>query len=226
EEQKVASLVAGSKLAARHLKAVMKACINCEGSGGDCFDPNKNPALRREIRAARKAMIPDNYIERVIGFARQGYKDIEFKTYDTDWDSEAYSSVSGQNSNNTVRVTDEFLDAVANDRNWNLTYRGSGRVSKTLKAQALWDKISYAAWASADPGIQFHTTINDWHTCPAGGEIRASNPCSEYMFLDDTACNLASLNLMQFRKGPGGEAANSYNGIKTFDVAGFEHATR
>ena len=217
EEQKVASLVTGSKLAEKHLKAVLKACVNCEGSGGDCFDPAKNPALRREIKAARKSMIPDNYIERVISFARQGFKEIEFKTYDTDWDSEAYSSVSGQNSNNTVRVTDEFLKAVVENRPWNLTYRGSSKVSKTLKARELWEKISYAAWASADPGIQFHTSINDWHTCPAGGDIRASNPCSEYMFLDDTACNLASLNLMAFRKG---------EGIKSFDVAAFEHATR
>src|ERR1700744_2897738 len=125
EEQKVAALVAGSKLAERHLKAVLKACVNCEGSGGDCFDPAKNPALRREIRAARKSMIPDNYIERVISFARQGFKEIEFKTYDTDWDSEAYSSVSGQNSNNTVRVTDDFLQAVNDNRGWNLPSRRS-----------------------------------------------------------------------------------------------------
>ena len=74
-----------------------------------------------------------------------------------------------------------------------------GGVAETLKARDLWDQVGYAAWACADPGIQFHTTINDWHTCPAGGDINASNPCSEYMFLDDTACNLASLNLMQFR---------------------------
>ncbi len=218
EEQKVASLVAGSKLAARHLKGVMKACINCEGTGGDCFDPQKNPALRREIRAARKAMIPDNYIERVISFARQGYKDITFPTYDTDWDSDAYTSVSGQNSNNSVRVTDAFLKAVLEDRDWNLTNRNSGKIAKTIPARELWDKVSNAAWACADPGIQFHTTINDWHTCPAGGEIRASNPCSEYMFLDDTACNLASLNLLQFRTGDGAP--------KSFDVAGFEHAVR
>ena len=218
EEQKVAALVAGSKLAERHLKAIMKACVLCEGTGGDCFDPAKNPALRRELKAARRAIIPDNYIERVIAFARQGFKEIEFKTYDTDWDSEAYSSVSGQNSNNTVRVTDEFLKAVLDDSNWNLTYRGSNRIAKTVKARELWDKISYAAWASADPGIQFHTSINDWHTCPAGGEIRASNPCSEYMFLDDTACNLASLNLMAFRKGD--------VGARSFDIDAFEHATR
>jgi ribonucleoside-diphosphate reductase alpha chain len=218
EEQKVAAMVAGSKLAERHLKAVLKACINCEGSGNDCYDPAKNPALRREIRAARKSMIPDNYIERVISFASQGFKDIAFKTYDTDWDSDAYTSVSGQNSNNTVRVTDAFLKAVQEDADWNLTWRGTGQVAKTVKARALWQKVSEAAWACADPGIQFHTSINDWHTCPAGGEIRASNPCSEYMFLDDTACNLASLNLMAFRKGDAG--------ARSFDVDSFEHGVR
>src|SRR3954462_11149315 len=162
-------------------------------------------------------MIPDNLIERVISFARQGFKDIEFRTYDTDWDSEAYTSVAGQNSNNSVRVTDEFLKAVLEDADWHLTYRGNGKIARTVKARELWEKVSYAAWACADPGIQFHTTINDWHTCPAGGDIRASNPCSEYMFLDDTACNLASLNLMQFRKG---------DGVKLFDVEAFEHAVR
>jgi ribonucleoside-diphosphate reductase alpha chain len=217
EEQKVAAMVAGSKLAEKHLKLVFKACVNCDGSGDDCFDPKKNPALRREVKAARKSMIPDNYIERVISFAKQGFKDIDFKVYDTDWDSEAYLTVSGQNSNNSVRVTDAFLEAVLEDADWNLTYRGSQKPAKTMKARELWEKISHAAWACADPGIQFHTTVNDWHTCPAGGEIRASNPCSEYMFLDDTACNLASLNLMQFRKG---------EGVKTFDVPAFEHAVR
>ncbi|HSM97315.1 MAG TPA: vitamin B12-dependent ribonucleotide reductase, partial [Rhizomicrobium sp.] len=229
EEQKVAAMVAGSKLAEKHLAAIMKACVNCDGAGDDCFDPKKNPALRREVKAARKSMIPDNYIERVISFARQGYKQIEFKTYDTDWDSEAYLSVSGQNSNNSVRVTDEFLNAVLSDGEWNLTHRRNGKIAKTVKARDLWEKISYAAWACADPGIQFHTTVNDWHTCPAGGEIRGSNPCSEYMFLDDTACNLASLNLMQFRKEEGGKSASSSEAVgktKVFDVAAFEHAVR
>ncbi|MEI9885210.1 MAG: vitamin B12-dependent ribonucleotide reductase [Rhizomicrobium sp.] len=219
EEQKVAAMVAGSKLAEKHLKLVMKACINCEGSNDDCFDVKKNPALRREVKAARKALIPDNYIERVISFAKQGYKEMEFKSYDTDWDSEAYLTVSGQNSNNSVRVTDEFLTAVLEGKDWDLTYRGSNKVAKTVDARELWEKISYSAWACADPGIQFHSTINDWHTCPAGGAIRASNPCSEYMFLDDTACNLASLNLMTFRKEHDG-------GAKVFDVASFEHAVR
>jgi ribonucleoside-diphosphate reductase alpha chain len=218
EEQKVAALVAGSKLAAQHLNAVMKACINCEGSGDDCFDPTKNPALRREVKAARRAMVPDNYIERAIAFAKQGYTQIEFCTYDTDWDSEAYLTVSGQNSNNSVRVTDEFLRAVENDEDWNLTYRRDGSIAKTMRARELWDSVSRAAWSCADPGIQFHSTINDWHTCPAGGPIRASNPCSEYMFLDDTACNLASLNLMAFRK--------DVDGKQIFDVPAFEHAVR
>ena len=219
EEQKVAALVAGSKLAEKHLKAVMRACINCEGSGDDCFDPRKNPALRREVKAARKAMIPDNYIERAISFARQGFREIDFKfpVYDTDWDSEAYLSVSGQNSNNTVRVTDEFLRAVEEDDDWRLVNRCGG-LAKDVSARDLWDKISHAAWACADPGIQFHTTINEWHTCPAGGPIRASNPCSEYMFLDDTACNLASLNLMQFQ-------IDSEKG-KRFDVPAFQHAVK
>src|SRR5499433_758673 len=200
EEQKVAALVTGSKINQRHLRAILKACVNCEGSDDDCFDPDKNPALRREIKAARRSYVPDPLIKRVIQFAKQCYKDIDFPVYDTDWDSEAYLTVSGQNSNNSVRVTDDFLKAVAAYRNWDLTWRTKpGKVAKTVKARDLWEKIGYAAWASADPGLQFHTTINDWHTCPASGPIRASNPCSEYMFLDDTACNLASLNLLAFR---------------------------
>ena len=215
EEQKVAALVTGSKTCAKHLNAIMKACVNCEGPGEDCFDPQKNPALKREVRAAKKALIPENYIQRIIQFAKQGYTQIEFKTYDTDWDSDAYLTVSGQNSNNSVRVTDDFLGAVVDDADWDLIRRTDRKVAKTLKARDLWERVGYAAWASADPGIQFHTTINDWHTCPASGPIRASNPCSEYMFLDDTACNLASLNLLHFRDAE-----------KRFDVESFEHAVR
>ena len=215
EEQKVAALVTGSKICQKHLTAIMKACVNCEADNGDCFDPAKNPALKREIRAAKKMMVPENYIQRVMQFARQGFTKIEFPTYNTDWDSEAYLTVSGQNSNNSVRVTDGFLTAVMDDGDWSLTARKDGRVTKTLKARELWEQIGYAAWASADPGIQYHTTINDWHTCPASGEIRASNPCSEYMFLDDTACNLASLNLLQFREADG-----------NFDVESYEHCVR
>jgi len=217
EEQKVANIVTGSRINQRHLRAIMKACVNCEGSGDDCFDPDKNPVLRREIKAARKNAVPDNYIRRVIQFAKQGYTDLEFPIYDTDWDSDAYLTVSGQNSNNSVRVADEFLKAVEADGDWDLTWRTRpGKVAKTLKARALWEKIGYAAWASADPGLQFHSTINDWHTCAASGAIRASNPCSEYMFLDDTACNLASLNLLAFLDRETGK----------LDVVSYEHAVR
>src|SRR6266852_3393421 len=216
EEQKVASLVAGSKLAERHLKAVLKACVNCEGSGGDCYDPQKNPALRREIKLARRAMVADGMIKRVIQFARQGYKEIDFPVYDTDWDSEAYLTVSGQNSNNSVSLKDDFLRAVETDGTWDLIGRTNKKVTKTLRARDLWEKIGHAAWASADPGLHFNTTMNDWHTCKASGEIRASNPCSEYMFLDDTACNLASANLITF-----------YNTTtKSFDVDAYEHLCR
>ncbi len=215
EEQKVAALVTGSKIAKKHLEAIMKACINCEADNDECFDPSQNPALKREIRAAKRNAVPENYIKRVIQFARQGYTDIQFKTYDTDWDSEAYLTVSGQNSNNSVSLKDDFLRAVETDGNWDLINRIDGKVAKTLKARDLWDKIGYAAWASADPGLHYNTTMNDWHTSPAAGPIRASNPCSEYMFLDDTACNLASMNLLQYRNQDG-----------TIDIAAYEHTVR
>ena len=137
EEQKVAALVTGSKLDQKHLKAVLKACVNCEGSGDDCFDAEKNPALAARSSSRAAPMIPDNYIERVIQFAQQGFKDIDFPTYDTDWDSEAYLTVSGQNSNNSVRVTDDFLHAVENDGDWNLTYRArTARSPKTRRRRA------------------------------------------------------------------------------------------
>ena len=140
--------------------------------------------------------MPLSYVYRIIHLSRQGYTKVEFDEYDEDWNSEAYQTVSGQNSNNSVRLNNEFMQAVEQDKEWNLYWRvekvnaqKEGRKPvpcKTLKASELWEEIAYAAWASADPGIQYHTTINEWHTCPADGPIRASNPCSEYMFLDDT----------------------------------------
>jgi ribonucleoside-diphosphate reductase alpha chain len=213
EEQKVASLVTGSKLCNQHLNAIMLACQ--VGSEQTRFDPTLNRELRKAIRAARAAVIAENYIQRAIQFARQGYTAIDFKTYDTDWDSDAYLTVAGQNSNNSVRVTNDFLRAVLDSGEWKLIRRTDGKVHKTLKARDLWEQIGEAAWMCADPGVQFDTTINEWHTCPQSGRINASNPCSEYMFLDDTACNLASLNLMQFRKADG-----------KFDIVGFSHAAR
>ncbi len=238
EEQKVAALVTGSKVVQRHLTAIMKACVNCEGHDDDCFDPAINTALKREIKAAKKAFVPENYVQRVIQFARQGYTSIDFKTYDTDWDSEAYLTVSGQNSNNSISLKDDFLRAVEADGDWKLTRRLDGKTYKTLKARDLWEKIGYAAWASADPGLHYNTTMNDWHTCVSAGAIRASNPCSEYMFLDDTACNLASINLLQYRQAGGqssvGSRQSEGNRLPTgdlptafsFDIARYEHTVR
>ncbi|WP_172295880.1 vitamin B12-dependent ribonucleotide reductase [Pseudoruegeria sp. HB172150] len=200
EEQKVASIVAGSKMHERQLNEIFAAIRAWDGKEEDAYDPNTNDALKKAVRAAKKCAIPETYINRVLQYARQGYASIEFPTYDTDWDSEAYNTVSGQNSNNSVRVTDAFLQAVRDDANWELIRRTDGKVAKTIKARDLWEQIGHAAWACADPGIQFHDTVNAWHTCPADGPIRGSNPCSEYMFLDDTACNLASMNLLTFWK--------------------------
>jgi ribonucleoside-diphosphate reductase alpha chain len=201
EEQKVASIVAGSKMHEKRLNGIFAALREWDGRAEDAYDPAQNGALKAAIREAKRSAIPDTYIKRVLDYARQGFDSIEFPTYDTDWDSEAYASVSGQNSNNSIRVTDAFLRAVEQDGDWNLIARRDGKVTRSIKARDLWDQIGHAAWACADPGIQFHDTVNAWHTCPADGPIRGSNPCSEYMFLDDTACNLASLNLLTFWNG-------------------------
>jgi len=198
EEQKVASLVTGSKLNEHHLNRVLKACHAPKLSGDERFDPLHNKELAKALADARASFVSDNYLWRALQFARQGYTSIEFPVYDTDWQGEAYQTVSGQNSNNSVRIPNRFMDAVLRDEGWNLRRRTDGKVAKTLRAADLWDSVCSSAWACADPGVQFDTTINDWHTCPVDGRINASNPCSEYMFLDDTACNLASLNLMRF----------------------------
>ncbi len=200
EEQKVASLVAGSKMHEQKLNEIFAAIRAWDGTELDAFDPKKNAGLKTAIRSAKKTMIPETYVNRVLQYAKQGYSSIEFPTYDTDWDSDAYLTVAGQNSNNSVRVTDAFLNAVKNDGDWELIRRTDGEVAKTVKARDLWEEVGHAAWACADPGVQYHDTINAWHTCPEDGPIRGSNPCSEYMFLDDTACNLASMNLLKFYK--------------------------
>ena len=213
EEEKVAALVTGSKILARHLPLIMAACW----TGADdepITDPKENAPLKAAIKAARNAHVQEASIKRVLDFAKQGLRAIEVDTYDIDWDSEAYRTVSGQNSNNSIRVSDAFVRAVADDLDWSLTRRTDGAVAKSLPARDLWNTISTTAWACADPGLQFHDTINAWHTCPESGDIRASNPCSEYMFLDDTACNLASINLAKFKANDG------------FDADGFEHACR
>ena len=217
EEQKVAALAAGSKLVKRHLKAILKACVNCEGSGDDCFNVEKNPALKREVKAARQDDVPDGMISRDHPVRAPGLYAISSSTPTTPTGSRRPISPSPARTR-TIRCASPTPSCTRSrpTATGTLTRRLDGKTAKTLKARDLWEKIGYAAWASADPGVQYHTTINDWHTCPASGPIRASNPCSEYMFLDDTACNLASLNLLQFRDPE----------TKAFDVAAYEHAVR
>jgi ribonucleoside-diphosphate reductase alpha chain len=135
--------------------------------------------------------------------------------YSSDFNGEAYKTVAGQNSNNSLRITDEFMKAVMADQSWNTTARTDGSVVQTYKARDLWRQIATASWSCADPGLQYDTTINEWHTCSASDKIHASNPCSEYMFLNDTACNLASLNLVKFLKADG-----------NFDIDAYQHACR
>jgi len=135
EEQKVAALVAGSKLASKHLNEVMDACQDKKLEAEKRFDAKHNPVLKKAILNTRRAMVPESYVQRVIQFAQQGFTEIDFPTYNTDWDSEAYMTVSGQNSNNSIRVTNEFLEKVLNDGDWNLIRRKDGAVSETLKAR-------------------------------------------------------------------------------------------
>ncbi len=238
EEQKVAALVTGSKHLNRRLNAILKAIHGwhpsqsppseggARGGADEKFDKTRNKDLRKAIIEAQSDLVPANYIHRMIQLAQQGVTAVHIEEYDTDWNSRAYATVSGQNSNNSVRITNSFMEAVENDGPWNLYWRTEkekarkeGRPpkpSKTLRARDLWDQIANAAWACADPGVQYDTTVNEWHTCPVDGRINASNPCSEYMFLDDTACNLASLNLIKF-----------FDFQKhVFDVDAFRHATR
>ncbi|MBU0691746.1 adenosylcobalamin-dependent ribonucleoside-diphosphate reductase, partial [bacterium] len=216
EEQKVASLVTGSKICERRLNAIMKAARDASVDEDDRLKPKKNPALRDAIMQARRDQIPDAYIQRILQFAAQGFTELKLETYDTDWNNAAYQTVSGQNSNNSVRLPNKFMRAVERNEEWDLKARVDGRTVKTIKARDLWNQVDEAAWASADPGVQFDTTVNEWNTCPLDGRIEASNPCSEYMFLDDTACNLASLNLIKFL------GLNR----RSFDVESYRHAIR
>lgn len=186
EEEKVAALVAGSEL------------------------------VRAGDERAASTFVPEAYRRKLADFRKYGIDEFAPAVFDLDWQGEAYDTASGQNANNSVRVSDAFLDAVRKNGQWTLVRRSDGGVARRLGARALWKRIVHAAWASADPGLQFADQINGWHTCPSGGEIRASNPCAEYLFLDDTACNLASLNLLAFYDRATGK----------FDIEGFRHAVR
>jgi ribonucleoside-diphosphate reductase alpha chain len=201
EEQKVAVLVTGSKICNYYLNQIMKEYgkrFEDEKIDNNGYSKRDDTKYNNLIKEALKNGVPKNYIERVKRLAEQGYKEIKFPEYDTDWQGEAYHTVSGQNSNNSVRVTTAFMKAVREDEEWLLKNRTNKKISRKVNARGLWEDICYATWSCADPGLQFHDTINHWNTCKNDGEIRASNPCVEYMFLDDTACNLASLNLVKF----------------------------
>ncbi|MDR2094625.1 MAG: adenosylcobalamin-dependent ribonucleoside-diphosphate reductase [Treponema sp.] len=214
EEHKVASMAAGSAIIKKNLDALRKALAGFRGPGADKFNIEKNRELALALRQALSDRIPSTYLYQLLRRLEQGDEEVNPRVFTTAWDDEAYNTVSGQSSNNSLRVSDEFLQAVIDDRDWALIGRISGQNDKIVKARKLWEEIARSSWQCADPGLQYHTTINDWHTCPAGGEIRASNPCSEYMFLDDTACNLASINLGKF-----------YNReTREFDVEGYRHA--
>ncbi|WP_306589480.1 adenosylcobalamin-dependent ribonucleoside-diphosphate reductase [Geothrix sp. 21YS21S-4] len=212
EERKVAMMAAGSAVLRRQWDALCKAV---EGSTVKDADPKTNEALRKALARAKREGAPAAFLTQCLGRLVEGDFERDLAGYDTSWDGEAYYTVGGMNSNNSVRVPDAFMRALEMDGDWDLKRRVDGRASKKLRAKDLWEKVNKAAWACADPGIQFDTTINDWHTCPEDGPIRASNPCSEYMFLDDTACNLASLNLCTFLTADGG-----------FDLAGYRHGIR
>ncbi len=225
EEQKVADLVIGSKHLNRHLNAILKACHTWP-TADERFDRRRNTALRQAVADALADLIPNSYVERVLQLGRQGFTHLEVEEYNTDWTSKAYQTVSGQNSNNSLRIDAAFMKAVADGSDWHLYWRTekekarkeerAARPCKTLKARGLWDRIAYAAWSCADPGVQFDTTINEWHTCPAAGPQRASNPCSEFVWIDDSSCNLASLNLLRFYD----------KAAARFDVESYLHATR
>ena len=207
EEEKVSALVIGSTILQKHADQIMEAVWE-HGDDEGRFNQKTNLGLRKAMVRAIRDSVPQSHIQRILDLAEQGWKGLEFDVLDTDWQGEAYATVSGQNSNNSVRVPNSFMSAVNNGEQWGLYWRteleaaeSEGREPepcRTMDANALWDKVAYTAWACADPGVQFDTTINEWHTCPQAGRINGSNPCSEYMFLDDTACNLASINLLHY----------------------------
>ncbi len=210
EEQKVADLVAGSKSIHDGIKPIIEIAKRTKN-----FDLTTNDELRGAIKHAMSLNVPLASISKTLQLAKMGITDISLPVYNTHFESDAYNTVSGQNSNNSIRIPNRFFFALEKNMQWELINRTDRKVSKTLQARALWDRICFAAWASADPGVQYDDTINEWHTCPKDGRINASNPCSEYMFLDDTACNLASINLSKF-----------LNNKNEFDVDGFKHVCR
>ena len=210
EEDKVANLVAGSTVCREHTNNILKEA-NRHG-----INLKENTALRTAIKNAYSAKVPSQLILRALELAKQGVGKLDMTEFDTHYEGDAYITVSGQNSNNSIRVTNNYMEALESNTNWKLINRTDGNVYKEIPAQKIWNDLGMSAWVSADPGLQFDTTINDWHTCPASDRINASNPCSEYMFIDDTACNLASINLCKFYDDETG----------TFNIEAYKHATK
>ncbi|MBI2668626.1 adenosylcobalamin-dependent ribonucleoside-diphosphate reductase [Candidatus Woesearchaeota archaeon] len=208
EEEKVAALVTGSKIMKQKLAKLVELAKNKP-------NPLEDKDIRKVLKQCTKQNIPLNYLVRALDLARQGY-DFPLHEFDTHYESEAYLTVSGQNSNNSVRIPNQFFEVLHNGKEWQLKGRTNGEILKSVPAQKIWDDIGYCAWACADPGVQYDTTINEWHTCPEDGRINGSNPCAEYNFLDDTACNLASINLIKFY--------DDQTGI--FHIEGYRHAIR
>ncbi len=198
EERKVADLVIGSRILKQQLNAIMAAAHDTRVPEASRFDITFNSYLREALRKALAIGVPSGATQQALDYARQGFKSLEIDEYDTAWDSEAYNTVSGQNSNNSVRLTNAFFKALDKNDDWALTSRTNGNTVKTIKAADLWEQIGLAAWQCADPGLQFDDTIQEWHTCSNDDRINATNPCGEYQFIDDTACNLASMNLVKF----------------------------
>lgn len=216
EEQKVLALVIGSIKAKEHIAKIQNACRQWDDQETK-FDMHRNPYLKIAIQTAQKAGIALSYCQQVL-YALENDMPIEFEEFTYDWNSQAYKVVSGQNSNNSVRVSNKLLKAIKEDGEWELTARTTGEVMKVVNARDLWKKICYSAWISADPGVQYDDTIQSWHTCKASGKITGTNPCSEYVFLSNTACNLASINLdtmLEIEKGK-----------PEFKLEEFQHAAR
>ncbi len=215
EERKVADLVIGSRILEEQLNAILSAAHDTRIPEAARLDVALNPHLRTAVRKALSLGVPSGATQQALDYARQGYTHLNIDQYDTGWDSEAYGTVSGQNSNNSVRLQNSFFNALDKNEDWHLIARTTGDTVKTIKAMDLWEQIGLAAWQCADPGLQFDDTIQEWHTCANDDRINATNPCSEYVFIDDTACNLASMNLVKFETPQGG-----------FDATRFAEASR
>ena len=177
EERKVADMVVGSRIFEKHINLIISAAHDTRVPEAARLDASLNPHLRKALREAISIGIPTGATQNALDYARQGYTRLEVEQYDTGWDSEAYATVSGQNSNNSVRLTNAFFDTLASDGDWHLTSRTKGDVVKTIKASELWEQIALAAWQCADPGLQYDDTIQEWHTCSNDEKINATNPC-------------------------------------------------